>query len=628
MAAWREVSTLPYSFYQGSAVVLDGEIHILGSNIGGSYTKHYKYSNGEWIPVSTLPYNFYAGSAVVLDGDIHILGSNSSGSGNRVKHYKYSNGSWTEVSTLPYDFYYGSAVVLDGDIHILGGISNYNYTKHYVYFNGRWMNVSTLPYSFYEGSAVVLDGEIHILGTNSIGNYTKHYKSIGTWTEVSTLPYNFYDGFAVVLDGDIHILGSNSSGYSSSNRTKHYKYHIPINKVIYGNKTLIDLTSDTIASDKMETGITAHSSSGDPITGTGGKLINSMATNCKFIRNLLIVGGSQTPVDVLLLGTDQRIGMYASGGDIKLINRTSSSEITIASPGASYVSTFKLLSVNYLNRTQALIRYRYETNASGLKSRIFLRLITLKNDGTLAQSSAINTTDAPSATVDTDGCLIPMYNDYAASFLLVQWKTTISTGAVAIYASRVYVTYTTGALALPSSSAWVTLSASNVNSGIPDYFNDNTTEYGGLLLYDGGNSKNEVLIWAGYSGGYKDVYTSAAGDIDNIGVQNHIIGKSVDGYLVVFQPSSGKFHLYEYDPITCYFSLCVIHINSLLSNHNIYMLSNGLILDKTSATIYSINKSGLQEIGKTNIVYPSSGTAPEITDFGPLSDPFQGIFIY
>ena len=41
-----------------------------------------------------------------------------------------------------------------------------------------------------------------------------------------------------------------------------------INKVIYNNKTLIDLTNDTITPDKLVSGATAHSASGETITGT------------------------------------------------------------------------------------------------------------------------------------------------------------------------------------------------------------------------------------------------------------------------------------------------------------------------------------------------------------------------
>lgn len=41
-----------------------------------------------------------------------------------------------------------------------------------------------------------------------------------------------------------------------------------INKVVYGNKTLIDLTQDTVSAEHLYKGTTAHKSDGTVITGT------------------------------------------------------------------------------------------------------------------------------------------------------------------------------------------------------------------------------------------------------------------------------------------------------------------------------------------------------------------------
>lgn len=41
----------------------------------------------------------------------------------------------------------------------------------------------------------------------------------------------------------------------------------PISKVVYGNKTLIDLTSDTVTAAKLLSGITAHAKDGSRING-------------------------------------------------------------------------------------------------------------------------------------------------------------------------------------------------------------------------------------------------------------------------------------------------------------------------------------------------------------------------
>lgn len=41
-----------------------------------------------------------------------------------------------------------------------------------------------------------------------------------------------------------------------------------INKVVYGSRTLVDLTADTVTADKLAAGATAHGCSGTAITGT------------------------------------------------------------------------------------------------------------------------------------------------------------------------------------------------------------------------------------------------------------------------------------------------------------------------------------------------------------------------
>lgn len=48
-----------------------------------------------------------------------------------------------------------------------------------------------------------------------------------------------------------------------------------INKVVYGGKTLIDLTGDTVTADKLLSGITAHGKDGELVTGTCAFDVNS-----------------------------------------------------------------------------------------------------------------------------------------------------------------------------------------------------------------------------------------------------------------------------------------------------------------------------------------------------------------
>ena len=208
---------LPYNFKDGSAVVFNNEIHIMGGD--GVYRNHYKYDGSTWISVSTLPNNFYQGAAVVYNNEIHILGSNYSGS--RSMHYKYDGSAWASVSTLPYEFYQGAAVVYNNEIHIIGG--NYAVTNHYKWnpVDG-WTSVGNAPYAFVAGVGMVYNNEIHALGSmNPSTNGTTHYKYDGTkWVSVSTLPYNFKYGSAVVFNNEIHIFGTNTERYAKA----HYKW--------------------------------------------------------------------------------------------------------------------------------------------------------------------------------------------------------------------------------------------------------------------------------------------------------------------------------------------------------------------------------------------------------------------
>ena len=174
------------------------------------YYINYHLLDTSWIEVSTLPYNFYEGSAVVLNNEIHILG----GENHYTNHYKYNGTSWIKVSTLPYEFAYSPAIILNNEIHIVGSYSG-NYDKYHYKYNGTsWEKVSTLPYSFYDGSAVVLNNEIHILGSSDSDNKTAHYRYNGTSWVMTLGPTNYKEyylpeGCLIQCNPDNTVVGGN-----------------------------------------------------------------------------------------------------------------------------------------------------------------------------------------------------------------------------------------------------------------------------------------------------------------------------------------------------------------------------------------------------------------------------------
>lgn len=80
-----------------------------------------------------------------------------------------------------------------------------------------------------------------------------------------------------VIDGISYTTTPNNKGYSfiigdsssDVNKTENY------NQIIFGNEVLINLTNDTVESNKLFKGTTAHDANGNIITGTAEVTVNN-----------------------------------------------------------------------------------------------------------------------------------------------------------------------------------------------------------------------------------------------------------------------------------------------------------------------------------------------------------------
>ena len=118
-----------------------------------------------------LPYEFYNGSVVVYNNEIHILGGGGGGSDFSTKHYKWNGTTWSEVSTLPYDFYSGSAVVYNNEIYILSGALQEINLKNYKLDGNNWIELQDLYFSHPNDVGVIYEDSIVMVGGDATCPY-------------------------------------------------------------------------------------------------------------------------------------------------------------------------------------------------------------------------------------------------------------------------------------------------------------------------------------------------------------------------------------------------------------------------------------------------------------------------
>lgn len=156
---WSYGGNIPYNFYNGSAVVYNGLIHLFGGT--GGTTIHYILDpiTKTWSLKNTLPFTSLNNqcSCIVHNSEIHILGSSSA----TTSHYKWDSttDTWTSVSTLPYAFYYGTALSIGTAIHIFSGYGDGNGHQYLADGTTTWVKMGDLPSSSTTGSCGFCDTE-------------------------------------------------------------------------------------------------------------------------------------------------------------------------------------------------------------------------------------------------------------------------------------------------------------------------------------------------------------------------------------------------------------------------------------------------------------------------------------
>lgn len=107
-------TTIPFNFVNGSALVFEDKIHLIGSTVDSDAKKHYTWdSKSGWVRLKDLPFKFGKGSAVVYRGEIHLIGGTGIGSSSGYNHYKLtSNDECVPVARISGHIYWNNAAMV------------------------------------------------------------------------------------------------------------------------------------------------------------------------------------------------------------------------------------------------------------------------------------------------------------------------------------------------------------------------------------------------------------------------------------------------------------------------------------------------------------------------------------
>ena len=133
-----------------------------------------------------------------------------------------------------------------------------------------------------------------------------------------------------------------------------------INKVTYGGKTLVDLTTDTVTPETLASGVTAHDKSGTKITGTrptDGEILGDNGFISLEVIDVTVGANTVTTGDKAydylagLAGTNKIVA-------IALLNNPTTNNQLIMAPGSIYGTQMSF--------KEHRAAYRYRTDSGGI----------------------------------------------------------------------------------------------------------------------------------------------------------------------------------------------------------------------------------------------------------------------
>ena len=440
-----------------------------------------------------------------------------------------------------------------------------------------------------------------------------------------------------------------------------------INKVVYGDQTLIDLSVDTVSdtADIVE-GKYAHLKNGTRIQGTRPSF---------YLRNTNTITSRIEPLQIpedegrVEVGTlfgkikvrpnqDYSYNIYLrqNGTSVQLVsykddNETESVVTLKTISNATLRNTFYIDRIYFLDATHMIVQYRYQAATSGYLSPVYVRCIIMKADGSLLMGTEISISDTPTATLE---CNAWITKGFYGDFMYVWKDRNTSTNAITGGAKRMYLNHITGAFTKDSQNSIISLT-SGTNVKFND-FNDSVPFLNGGFFCRNKDGVDYVVWFGNYdSGNYKSWKLSDAGqDLAEKGSNNHwILGMDSFGHTVTVKidETNDRYTIYLWmvDPTSAtdswrfvsggFFPLSSFQASAwkfIYFKNGIFTIRNNITgeIRAYQINVYTTSGANRHKAFRLSLMYGTVLSYAKDTcggnpfyDAGPESDIFNGIFI-
>lgn len=206
---YTRLTNIPYEFYQGFAVAIGTDIYLLGK---GTYNYKYDVLTDTYTQVRNIPYNFIDGLATAVGTNIYLFGGSNSSYGQYAYKYDTVTNSYTKLTNVPTRCYMTSAVAIGADIYLFccydGSLYKYDTTSD------TYAKLANPSYNTAYSSAIAINTDLYLFGGESGRQYAYKYDTVtNTYTKLSDIPYAFYKGSAVTIEdgAEVYLLGGSDN---------------------------------------------------------------------------------------------------------------------------------------------------------------------------------------------------------------------------------------------------------------------------------------------------------------------------------------------------------------------------------------------------------------------------------